>query len=201
MTILLLALAAPSLAAASPSAVIRDCATDGRLDHKYSDADLRAAEKSLPSDLAEYSDCRDVIAAAITGGPGSSSGPNGRGGGGGPGDHGAGAGPGGGSAAANAAEQAARQQDRAALEALDKGGHAPKLNVGGKTVEPGSNGLFHLASAENSLPLPLLLAMIAVALLAMGGGLYVLRRRVPALARIPLPRIDLSRVRLPRLRR
>ena len=66
--VLLIALAAPALAYASPDAVIRDCADDGDLDRTYSNSDLEQAEKNLPSDLDEYSDCRSVIAGAKTSG-------------------------------------------------------------------------------------------------------------------------------------
>src|SRR4051794_2040817 len=61
----LVALAIPAIANASPQAVIRDCAEDGVLDHHYSNSDLQKAKKKLPSDLDEYSDCREVIGAAI----------------------------------------------------------------------------------------------------------------------------------------
>jgi hypothetical protein len=90
------------------------------------------------------------------------------------------------------------------LNTLTKHHRKPRLNIAGKTVEPGSSGLFDLSSASNGLPLPLLLALIAVGVLSAFGGLYALRRRVPALARLPLPpapRIDLSRVPFPRFRR
>jgi hypothetical protein len=179
IVVLVVALVVPAQALASPDAVIRDCAADGDLDHHYSNSDLVAAEKNLPSDLDEYSDCRSVIAGAKTGGS----------------DKGGGrssSSPGGG-ASAKATENAARANDSAALDALTKRGKKPSLDVGGRTVEPGSNGLFDLASASNGMPLPLLLALIAVAVLTAGGGLYALRRRVPALARIPLPRLPRRR--------
>jgi hypothetical protein len=184
--VLLVALAVPALAYASPDAVIRDCAADGDLDHHYSNSDLDKAEKNLPSDLDEYSDCRSVIAGAKTSGSDKGGGrSNGSAGGSGP--------------SAQAAENNARAQDRAELDALTKNDKKPSLEIGGRTVEPGSNGLFDLASASNGMPLPLLLALIAVGLLAVGGAFLALRRRVPALARIPLPRLpagrfDLSRV-------
>jgi hypothetical protein len=184
--VLLIALAAPALAHASPGAVIRDCAEDGDLDRNYSNSDLDKAEQNLPSDLDEYSDCRSVIAGAKTSGSDK--------GGGRTGGSAGGSGP-----SAQAAENNARAQDRAELDALTKNGKKPSLEIGGRTVEPGSNGLFDLASASNGMPLPLLLALIAVGLLAVGGAFLALRRRVPALARIPLPRLpagrfDLSRV-------
>jgi hypothetical protein len=181
----LLALAAPAVAQASPQAVIRDCADDGHLDGKYSNDDLRRAADTLPSDLDEYSDCREVINGAITGGSdkggGRDSGPKG-------------------SASAANRERSARARDANALK--DATGRKPKLNVDGRSVEPGANGLFDTASSSNGLPLPLLLALIAVGLLAMVGALYALRRRVPALAKIPLPSLSsLPRVPFPRFRR
>jgi hypothetical protein len=185
----LLALAAPAVAHASPQAVIRDCAEDGHLDGKYSNDDLRQAADTLPSDLDEYSDCREVINGAITGGS----------------DKGGGRDSGGspkGSASAAKAERSARAHDASALKDATSRGSKPKLHVDGRTVEPGANGLFDTASSSNGLPLPLLLALIAVGLLAMVGALYALRRRVPALAKIPLPSLSsLPRVPFPRLRR
>jgi hypothetical protein len=184
--VLLVALAAPALAQASPDAVIRDCAEDGDLDGNYSNDDLDQAENNLPSDLDEYSDCREVIGGAKTGGSDKGGGrrandPTG--------------------ATAATAEKAAKKRDDAELNALTSRGDKPELEVGGKTVEPGSNGLFDLAGSSNGLPTPLLLALIALAILAIFGALYALRRRVPALARIPLPQINLPRVPFPRLRR
>jgi hypothetical protein len=197
------ALAAPTLAHASPAAVIRDCADDGDLDHHYSNSDLDKAAKSLPSDLDEYSDCRAVIAGAKTSGSDRGGGRHNGPAGGGGGKSGGG---GGAAARARAAEAAARAGDKAALDGVTGSGRKPRIEVGGKTVEPGSSGLFKPASASNGLPLPLLLALIVVALLTAGSGLYALRRRVPALARITLPRvgvprIHLSRVPFPRFRR
>ncbi len=186
---LLIALTAPALAQASPDAVIRDCADDGDLDRNYSNSDLEAAEKNLPSDLDEYSDCRSVIAGAKTDCSDKGGGrDNGSAGDSGP--------------SAQAAENAAQAQDRAELDALTKNGKKPKLEIGGRTVEPGSNGLFDLASASNDLPVPLLVALVALAILAVIGGLVALRERIPALARIPLlSKIPTPRVSLPRFRR
>lgn len=187
----LCALAAPA-AQASYKSVIKDCAQDGKLDKKYSDADLIKAKKKLPSDLNEYSDCSDVIAAAI-GGAGNHGGPGG-----------GGAGGGGAATGGPAAAQAAQQQDRNDLNKIVHGGGGPKpkVKIGDHTLTPGKNGLFNTASAENGLPLPLLLALIAMAIVALGGSVYVLRKRIPALARINLPRIPLPRrVSLSRQRR
>jgi hypothetical protein len=180
--IAVLALAAPA-AMASPEAVIRDCSKDEKLDGTYSKADLRYARDHLPSDLEEYSSCREVIGAAIGG-----------------------SGDGGKDTAAAAAsdgspgqkENAARAGDRAELESMaSKRGDPGSIDVGGDQVTPGSDGLFDAASASNGMPLPLVLALVGLALLTLAGSFVALRSRIPLLARISLP----SRVRFPRFRR
>jgi hypothetical protein len=204
LAVLLVLLAFPGAAFGSPLDVIRDCNQDGQLNGHYSNRELRKALDNLPSDIDEYSDCREVIGAAITGGSG------GGGNGGGSGSGGSGGGANGGAAGGSAAaltpeEQAARAQDQADLQALTSPNsreHQPPIDVGGEKVKPGSNGVFDLASASNSLPTPLLVALIALAVLAISGGAVALRGRVPALARLPLiSKIPTPRVSLPRFRR
>jgi hypothetical protein len=199
---LLVLLAFPGVAFGSPLQVIKDCNEDGELNGHYTNEELRKALDNLPSDIDEYSDCRDVIGAAITGGSSKGAG----GGGSGSEQGGGGGAAGGGSAAAvTPEEQAARAQDQADLQALttpESREHAPPVEVGGEKVKPGSNGVFDLASANNSLPTPLLVALIALALLAIAGGVVALRGRLPALARLPLvSKIPTPRVSLPRFRR
>jgi hypothetical protein len=194
--LILLALPAGE-AAATPFQVIKDCNEDGQLDRKYSNKELRKALENLPTDIDEYSDCREVIGAAITSGSATA----GNGGNGGSGSAGGGA-----AAATTPEEQAARVQDQADLEALTSPGglrdNPPALNVGGERVEPGPNGLFDLATASNSVPLPLLLVLIVLGLLALGAGVIGLRGRIPALARIPLlSKLPTPRVSLPRFGR
>jgi hypothetical protein len=165
----LLALALPAPAFASADQVIRDCARDGRLDHDYSNAELRRARNNLPADLDEYSDCRDVIASAIKGGS----------------DRGSGVGSPGVGATDPAGEAAAKADDAADLEAV-AGGESPKVDVGGTSLEPDSSGFFNLGGAANEVPLPLLLGLLLLCTLALASGIGALRERVPALARIPL---------------
>jgi hypothetical protein len=64
-------LALAPVALASPEQVYIDC-QDGRLERSYSEADLREALRGLPTDLDEYSNCREVIRSAQRGtrGPG-----------------------------------------------------------------------------------------------------------------------------------
>lgn len=179
-------LALPSFATANP---VIDCARDGDLDKSYSNGELRKALDRIPGDLDEYSNCREVIAGAVSGGSDK-------------GGHRPTTGADGSPVPAD--EQAARDKDNADLAAItgNPEDNPPSVEVGGERVEPGSNGLFDLASASNDVPMPLLVALIALALLALIGGLVALRERIPALARIPfLSKIPTPRVPFPRFRR
>ena len=167
-------------AAASADRVLRDCIRDGDLDGHYSNAELRKARDNLPADSDEYSDCSDVIAAAIKGGS----------------NMGSGAGSPGVGATNPQGEAIAREGDQGALAALTDGkGKAPAVDVGGTSLAPDSSGFFNLAGAANQVPLPLLIALILLALFAMASALAAMRERVPALARIPF----LSKLPTPRV--
>jgi hypothetical protein len=190
---LALVLVPASAQAASP---LTDCAFDDDLDHKYSQSELKKALDNLPTDSDEYGLCRDLLSAAMNSGSDKGKGR--------PSANGSGAGGTGGSISAE--EQAKRDEDGRELSAItgESGGDppAPNLQVGDENVKPGSNGLFDLASASNSMPTPLLLALIALGLLALAGGVLALRSRVPALGRIPvLSKIPTLRVPFPRPRR
>jgi hypothetical protein len=176
----LAALALPVPAYASADQVIRDCARDGRLDQKYSNSELRRARNNLPADLDEYSDCRDVIAAAIKGGS----------------DKGIGSGSPGIGATDPAGEAAAQATDQGDLAAITSGkGSKPSVDVGGTSLQPDSSGFFNVGGAANEVPLPLLLALILLSLFALASGLGALRERVPALAEVPF----LSKIPAPRV--
>jgi hypothetical protein len=176
----LAALALPAPAFASADQVIRDCARDGRLDQKYSNSELRRARNNLPADLDEYSDCRDVIAAAIKGGS----------------DKGIGSGSPGIGATDPAGEAAAQATDQGDLAAIASGtGPKPSVDVGGTSLSPDSSGFFNVGGAANEVPLPLLLALILLSLFALASGLGALRERVPALGEVPF----LSKIPAPRV--
>jgi hypothetical protein len=164
-------LTTPAVAQASPAAVIRDCAQDGKLDRHYSLSDLKKAEHSLPTDIDEYTNCRDVINQAEVQ---SSRGGNGTG-------HGALSGPGGGAAGGGGRGGAAgvSQADVRALNRATSASDAPSVSLHGQKVVPGTGGLLKTAGAANSLPLPVLLALIAVGGLTASGGFLALRRRFP----------------------
>ena len=161
-------LASPDVAQASPQSVIRDCAQDGKLDHHYSLSDLKQAEKDLPSDVDEYTNCRDVINQAEVAGSGDKgSKAHGAAGGGGSGKNG------GGGAGPSAKDVKALNR----ATGSDQG--PPSLSLGGEKVTPGSGGVFKTAGAANSMPLPVLLSLIAVVALTAAGGFVALKRRFP----------------------
>jgi len=167
-------LANPGVAQASPQGVIQDCAKDGKLDHQYSLSDLKKAEQQLPTDVDEYTNCRDVInQAEVAASGGHSKGST----------HGAlssagtGSGGGGGSAAASPSDVKAL-----AHATKHSAGKAPTLSVGGQDVTPGSPGVLKSAASVNTLPTPVLLALIAVGLLTAAGGGVAIARRFPEVA-------------------
>jgi len=164
----LLVPAAPA-AAASRNEIIRDCSDDGRLQGNYSPSELRDARKNLPSDVAEYTDCADVLRRAElpdrdSGGTGAGGGTTGAGGGavGGPGGSG------------GEPLIPADDAERAALtEARERGGTAVEIN--GARIVPGASGLAPDA-ARNGIPDSVLIALAAIALLGAAAAFPALRR-------------------------
>ncbi len=192
--LILMVLAFPVAAQASPGAVVRDCAKDGSVDGKYSDKDKRAALKKIPADLNEYSDCRAAIKASIgAGGPkaGISNKPPGSGGGGS-----GGGGAGGGRADTNGdgkvspAERKAADNIQVALK-RDKDRKSTESTLGDRKTDPAKVGAIDASNTSNGLPLPVILAIAALALLAAAAATLLLARRNPrvaqALRRVPLP--------------
>lgn len=172
----LVALAAPAHAIASPSKVIQDCARDGRIDGHYSRGDLANARKHIPTDVDEYTDCRSAIEAALASGPGGTGGSHA------PASSNPQLRTPAGAYAANPADLAAYRTE---ASRAGKGG-SPSINIGGENVSPAAGGLAKLASAANALPLPLTIALIAVAALIVAGILAGAWRRWPQIRRAPL---------------
>jgi hypothetical protein len=175
---MLCVLAVPATAHASYRDAIFDCAEDGVLDGKYSNAELKKARQNLPTDLAEYTDCADVLAAAMTGGPGASS-------------HAGGSGaPANPALASDSGAQASSQQDLNALRGKTAAKHKrpDKVQIAGRDITPGASGVFDRAGSTdaNVLPLPLLLSLIALAAMCALAAVLVLRRQWPATRRVAL---------------
>ena len=140
--------AAPA-AAASRYEIIDDCSDDSRLQGRYTVQELRDARRNLRTEVAEYTDCADVLrraelaliersdpSGALTP-PSAPSAPT----------------P---SAPVDEAERAALREARAAAPA--------PVTVRGRRIEPGSAG-FTTGSVRNEMPGSLLPVVIALALL------------------------------------
>jgi hypothetical protein len=196
--LILMVLAFPAaVAQASPGAVVRDCAKDGSVDGTYSDADKSAALKQLPADLDEYSDCRAAIKASIGGGgpkagiankrpssdSGGTAGGSGRGGSSSADDAN-------GDGTVSPTEQKAADSTRVALK-RDKDRQSTESTLGDRKTDPARIGAIDAGETSNGLPLPVILAIAALALLAAAAATLLLGRRNPrvanALRRVPLP--------------
>lgn len=177
--------AAPTAALADNASLYRDC-QDGRIDAKYSQKEFSDALRSIPTDVDEYTDCRDVISRARLGAAGRKSGGknNGTAAGGGAGADG-GAAPPPSSAAANAGKSAAEilgtatpAEQAAVTKAVEQSGSAP-VQVGDEAVSPDSAGLSP-AGAANVVPTPLVVALVLLGLGIAAGGAQTIRSRVLA---------------------
>jgi hypothetical protein len=159
-------------------AVIRECYNTGQLPSgKYSRQDLKDARRHLPSDIKEYSDCEDLINAALAAA-------NKKGGGSTPPP----AVPSNPAFTTPSGAQASSQDDLNALNEATKPRARPQVPIAGSKLSPSTGGVINAAknTDANSLPLPLLLSLIALAAMAGVGGATVLRQRWPQIRRAPL---------------
>ena len=183
---------APAAGAAGRNQILRDCEDDSRLSGDYSAKELRDARNNINSGLDAYSDCRDVLSAAIAakarkssgggtgsiGGPGSESGITGGGATGG--KPGGTSGSGSGrlletdlGAAPPEVSAAERRELRSAREA------PPAVELRGQRVVPGVEGVAG-AAATTALPASLVLALAALAAALVLAGVVLARRHVLA---------------------
>jgi hypothetical protein len=168
LTAVLGCLLLPAAASASGEAVIKDCTDDGVIEGHYSQQDYKSALANLPTDVDEYTNCRDVIKRAQLGATG--------GGSSGPGAPGA---PGGGTPTGGDPLATATPAEKAALAAAQANGGSKPLLIGGKLVQPGKLGFGGLGS-PTTLPASLIAVLVALGIAAAAaGGMYV-RNRVIA---------------------
>ncbi len=189
-TLLLLALLGALLVpgpahAASGSDIRGDCAEDGVLDRNYSASDLRKALRSTPSNEDEYAgDCRQIIERALQNALG------GRGSGGGGANFGGGGFGGGGNGGGGGLEPTA--EDRAVLaEAASKSSSSddakeetPIGEANGRTIAPEISPALARTDAANEIPLPVTLALLALAALTLVASSLAARRRLPDVIRV-----------------
>jgi hypothetical protein len=169
--------------------VIRDCTDDGRLEGHYTQKDLRDALNSLPSDIDEYTDCRDVIRRAAFGGAGRSGGGKGGSGGGGGnsggGEFGGFGGSGGGSSGGSGGGSSGPAPDpvKSATPAERKALDAAKAGEGSVRFSDGSivaPGVVARRTSATDVPTPLVVVAILLALGALAAFAPTLRSRVLA---------------------
>ena len=158
----------PAAAWASGTAVIKDCTDDGVIQGHYSQQDYKNALNNLPTDVDEYTNCRDVIKRAQLAASG--------GGGGG--------GTSGGSAVPVAPPgtdplAGASESERAAVEAARNGGADKPIRIGGKLVQPGKLGFGALGS-PTTLPNSLIAVLVAIGIAAAAAAATYVRNRVVA---------------------
>ncbi len=176
------ALSPASALAANGQAVLRDCNDNGKLDKKYSQADYRDAIENIPTDLDEYTDCRDVIRRAQLGldsnsnsggGSGSGGGTGGSAGGGGASglDTGGGSSSGG-NANATDALATATPEERAALAETTAGGGEAGLKIGNELIRPKIG-----VSSATALPTPLVAIIVLLGAATLAGAGIATRNR------------------------
>ncbi len=182
----LLALA-PAAGAASRTQIIRDCEDDSKLAGSYTTAELRDARNNLPSDKDAYSDCRDVLSAALAAAARARQAERAQSGGGGA--AGAGGGGAGGAGAPDAGAPAPppisiapdapplsiSPEEKRELERARTA--LPEVDVRGQKVVPGVGGVAGSA-ADASLPGTLIAVLVVLALTAALVAATVARRRV-----------------------
>lgn len=189
LALVALALAAPGAAVASGQDVLNDCFDDDALSKEYSSSELRAARRQMEADFEAYSECDDIIdgrlsrraSAANTPGVGDGAnadrvgaGANGGGSGGsGLGSSGLGSGAANGSGGApGSPEEQARKRQLARVDI--------ERQLGERAFDPRDGAAIAQGDTSNGLPLAVLLALIALTVLLLAGGLMALQQRNPS---------------------
>jgi hypothetical protein len=160
---LILLLAAPTASAGVREKILREC-QEGRITGDYTPGQLRDARRHIPTDIDEYSDCRDVLAqAALTGRGGS-----------------------GGNAGSSSAPGGVRVDDGQSFTPSDPVENA-ELNdarlrsdtqsIGEQSIIPGAAG-FAANAERHGLPPTVLAVLILLGLCASAATFASVRRRV-----------------------
>jgi hypothetical protein len=172
--------------------LLKDCADDGVLQGDYTPSELRKAQTQLPTDIDEYSDCRDVLSRAISAGA-SKSNNNSGGTNNDPGTSSGGTDPAPAATATPApvagtttstgkdpgvvVDPATKEDWDTIGRASAYGGNAVKVN--GRPVSPGETRLAAQVG-RNGVPVNLLVVMILLGAVAVAAFLPLIRRRVVA---------------------
>ena len=155
LIVLALLAALPAAASASSDQVIKDCTDDGKLSAKYSNAELSKALKTLPADVADYTDCKATIRKAMlrvaSGGSSDTA----------TGDIGVGD------------ESKLNDDQRKAIkDAVDEAKKPKTVRIGPGVVEPGA------VQSSSSIPAPLIVVLVLAGLGGLAGAGELARRFV-----------------------
>jgi hypothetical protein len=165
------ALLAPAGAQAASDPVLKDC-TDGRIDGHYSQSQYKKALRNIPTDVDEYTDCRDLIRRAqLRDASGGKSGSDDQFGGiasdGASDDNGQ----------VDSLLASASSDEKATLEAVKNGQDGGgSISVGGREVTPGAAS-FTSENVNNQLPPAVVATLVALGLMAIAATAYTARRR------------------------
>jgi hypothetical protein len=181
LTVLGCLLVVPATAGASGRSVVRDCTDNGRIDSHHSQGDYKSALGSLPSDVDEYTDCRQIIEQAKRRDASSGSSSGGFAGSGGGFTGGGGGGISGGFDSATPPPSSnfpASPAENSALAQAGAQGGGP-VAVAGEPITPGGTGITE-AAFRHDIPGPLLALVIllglgALAMTVSGGRARGLR--------------------------
>jgi hypothetical protein len=165
---LILLLSAPTASAGVREKILREC-QEGRITGHYTPKQLRDARNHIPTDVDEYSDCRDVLAqAALTG----------RGGGGS--NSQASNAPGGLMPTTTAGRSPLTAADPVESQTLnDARLKSEAQSVGDQSLLPSATG-FSAAAVRHGLPPAVLAVLILLGLCASAATFASVRRRVLA---------------------
>jgi hypothetical protein len=162
--------------------VIKECYNTGDLQGNYTKEDLKDARRHLPSDIREYSDCEDLINAALAklarGNHGNGNGPGGT-------NPGIATPPANPALTTESGAVAGRPEDydalRRTIDPANRPSEPPEVKIADRTLSPSTGGLLGAARnpEANSLPFPLILSLGALAAMAALGALAVARQRSP----------------------
>jgi hypothetical protein len=184
----LLATASPALAGTREK-ILQEC-QDGRLTGDYTSKEIRDARNHIPTDIDQYSDCRDVLGRALADRAGGGGG--GGGGGAGGGGAGGGAGGGGGGGASAPLLTPSSPADTTAIQQAQAGGSGP-VQIGDASVAPGAAGLA-AGAPRTGMPVAVIVVLALLALAALAALAPAARRRAGSLSVLTtLPRRVLGR--------
>ena len=163
----LLTAAAPALAGTREK-ILQEC-QDGRLSGDFTAKEIRDARNNIPTDIDQYSDCRDVLARALASRAGGGGG--GAAGGGGLGGAGGGSGP---------LLTPSSEADNKAIQNAQARGDEP-VKIGESAIAPGAAGLA-AGAPRTGLPAGIIAVLVLLGIGALAAAAPLVRGRLGSLS-------------------